>query len=110
MCYSPERINPGDNQKKIDQIEKVFAIETNKKMILKNVINVYRLISKKIIFSKNIKEAETAKAIENTQRDLNIALFNELLMFSYKLQLKLQRNYQVLHQQSGTLLNSNPVL
>ena len=31
MSYSPERINPGDKQKKIDRIEKVFAIETNKK-------------------------------------------------------------------------------
>ncbi len=101
MCYSPERINPGDKQKKIDQIEKVFAIETNKKMILKNVINVYKLISKKIIFSKNIKEAETAKAIENTQRDLNIALFNELLMFSYKLQL----NYKEIISLASTKWN-----
>ena len=42
---------------------------------------------KKIIFSKNIKEAETAKSIENIQRDLNIALFNEILIICNKLKL-----------------------
>ena len=45
------------------------------------------MISKKLIFTKNIKEAETAKAIENTQRDLNIALFNEILILSKKINL-----------------------
>ena len=48
---------------------------------------MYKLISKKIIFSKYISEAETAKAIENTQRDLNIAFFNELLILSDKMKL-----------------------
>ena len=77
-CYSPERINPGDNSKKLKNIEKVFAINTNNKIILKRINKIYNLICKKIIFTKNIPEAEAAKAIENTQRDLNIALYNEL--------------------------------
>ena len=84
-CYSPERINPGDSSKKLNNIEKIFAINTNNKIIIKKIKNIYKLISKKIIFSKNIAEAEAAKAIENTQRDLNIALYNELLIFSKRL-------------------------
>ena len=86
-CYSPERINPGDNSKKLNKIKKIFAINTGNKIIIKKIKNIYKLISKKIIFSKNIDEAETAKAIENTQRDLNIALYNELLIFSNKMNL-----------------------
>lgn len=87
MCYSPERINPGDKEKKLKNINKIFAVETGNKDIITKIKSVYKLISKKLIFSKNIKEAETAKAIENTQRDLNIALFNEILMMSNKLNL-----------------------
>ena len=86
-CYSPERINPGDNSKKLKNIEKVFAINTNNIDILNRIKKIYNLISKKIIFTKNIREAETAKAIENTQRDLNIALYNELLVLSDKMNL-----------------------
>ncbi len=87
-CYSPERINPGDKTKNLNKIEKIFALETSKKLVKLKVNSVYKLISKKLIFSKHIAEAETAKAIENTQRDLNIALFNELLILSNKLNLK----------------------
>tara|TARA_B100000965_G_C19584400_1_gene755050 strand:+ start:580 stop:1779 length:1200 start_codon:yes stop_codon:yes gene_type:complete len=87
MCYSPERINPGDNSKKIFNIDKIFAINSSNKKLLSNIRSIYKLISKKIIFSRNIKEAETAKVLENTQRDLNIALFNELLILSNKLNL-----------------------
>ena len=87
MCYSPERINPGDNSKKLNDINKIFAIEKKEKNILKKIKSIYKYISKNLIFSKNIKEAETAKAIENTQRDLNIALFNEILILSNKLNL-----------------------
>ena len=87
MCYSPERVNPGDTTKKIYKIDKVFAINSSNRKLLQNIKNIYKPISKKIIFSKKIKEAETAKALENTQRDLNIALFNELLIMSNKLNL-----------------------
>jgi UDP-N-acetyl-D-galactosamine dehydrogenase len=85
MCYSPERINPGDKTKKIKNIDKIFAIKTDNKIILSKIKKIYKLISKKLIFSNKIKEAETAKAIENTQRDLNIAFFNEILILSRKI-------------------------
>ena len=87
MCYSPERINPGDKTKRIKNINKVLAINTNNKFILLKIKKIYKFISKKIIFSKKIREAETAKAIENTQRDLNIAFFNEILILSQKMNL-----------------------
>ena len=87
MLQPRKRINPGDKTKKIKDINKVFAINTSNKSILLKIKKIYKLISKKIIFSKKIKEAETAKAIENTQRDLNIALFNEILILSQKINL-----------------------
>ncbi|MAR64563.1 MAG: Vi polysaccharide biosynthesis protein VipA/TviB [Flammeovirgaceae bacterium] len=74
--YSPERINPGDKKKTLKSIPKIVAFKNN--IIKKPVKKVYNQISKKIIFSKNIIEAETSKAIENIQRDLNIALINEI--------------------------------
>ena len=86
-CYSPERINPGDKSKKLSKIDKIFATNSSNKDILKKIRSVYKLISKNIIFSKYIPEAEAAKAIENTQRDLNIALYNELLILSDKMNL-----------------------
>ncbi len=74
--YSPERINPGDKKKTLKSIPKVVALKNNK---IKNSVNqVYSKISKKIIYTKNIVEAETSKVIENIQRDLNIALINEV--------------------------------
>ncbi len=81
--YSSERINPGDKLHNIKNISKVVSINSNKNVISK-VKKVYSFISKKIIFSKNIKEAELSKLIENTQRDLNIALMNELMILCHK--------------------------
>ena len=86
-CYSPERINPGDKNKNLNNINKILAYEGKNLKVKRLIINVYKKISKKLIFSKNIKEAETAKGIENIQRDLNIALFNEILMICDKLKL-----------------------
>ena len=86
-CYSPERINPGDKNRNLNNINKILAYEGNDEKVKRLIINVYKKISKKLIFSKNIKEAETAKSIENIQRDLNIALFNEILMICNKLKL-----------------------
>ena len=51
------------------------------------MIKVYSLVSKKVIISKNIKEAETAKVIENIQRDVNIGLINEIYLVCKKLKL-----------------------
>ena len=85
--YSSERINPGDRKHSVENINKVVAIETNNKKILKKVKTVYKIISKKIILSKFIKEAETSKVIENIQRDLNIALMNEIFLICEKLKI-----------------------
>ena len=85
--YSPERINPGDKKYTLKNIKKIIAIETNNKAVLKRVFNIYNKISKKLIKSKNIKAAETSKVIENIQRDLNIALMNEILLICKKLKI-----------------------
>ena len=86
-CYSPERINPGDKNRNLNNINKILAYEGKDKKVKKLLSRVYKKISKKLVFSENIKEAETAKGIENIQRDLNIALFNEILMICSKLKL-----------------------
>lgn len=86
ICYSPERINPGSNEN-LKKIDKILAIETNKLQIRKNIINVYKNLGKKLIITENIKEAETAKVIENIQRDMNIAFFNQILIICRKLNL-----------------------
>mgnify|MGYP001397102863 FL=1 len=73
--YSPERINPGDKTHSIEKINKIVAIDKKKFSIASKV---YKNLTKKIIFSENIKEAEASKVIENIQRDLNIGLMNEI--------------------------------
>ena len=85
--YSPERINPGDKNHSIGKINKIVSFEDSS--IKKKVIKVYSHISKKIIVSNKIQEAETSKVIENIQRDLNIALINEI----YKVCKKLNINF-----------------
>lgn len=75
--YSPERINPGDKERTIKDIVKV--ISASNKIALKKVDQLYSsIISAGTYIAPSIKVAEAAKAIENTQRDLNIAFFNEL--------------------------------
>tara|TARA_B100000575_G_C23054918_1_gene607276 strand:- start:280 stop:1245 length:966 start_codon:yes stop_codon:yes gene_type:complete len=86
-CYSPERINPGDKERNLNNINKILAYEGNNKKVKILLTSVYKKICKKLILSKNIKEAEMAKGIENIQRDLNIALFNEILIICNKLKL-----------------------
>ena len=83
--YSSERINPGDKIHSVEKIKKVVAIETNEKDILNRTLLVYRTIAKKLVISKFIREAETSKVIENIQRDLNIALMNEIYLICEKL-------------------------
>ena len=87
ICYSPERINPGDKKNNLNQINKILAYEGESQKVKTLLKIVYKKICKKLIFSKNIKEAETAKGIENIQRDLNIALFNEILIICNRLNL-----------------------
>ena len=86
-CYSPERINPGDKERNLNNINKILAYEGKNKKVKIILNKVYKKICKKLVFSKKIKEAETAKGIENIQRDLNIALFNEILIICNKLKL-----------------------
>jgi UDP-N-acetyl-D-galactosamine dehydrogenase len=75
--YSPERINPGDSEHTIDKVVKVVAGSTPE--VTARMAQVYGLVVKAGIHcAPNIKTAEAAKVIENTQRDLNIALMNEL--------------------------------
>ena len=85
ICYSPERINPGDNTKKLSQIDKIFSTEIKSIKKINEIKKIYSLVCKKLLFTKNIQEAEAAKVIENIQRDLNIALYNEILMICDKL-------------------------
>ena len=87
ICYSPERINPGDKKNSLTKINKIIAYEGKSLKIKKKIINIYSKLSKKLIFSNKINETETAKAIENIQRDLNIALYNEILLICTKLNL-----------------------
>ena len=75
--YSPERINPGDKEHTITKIKKVVSGCDDE--ALDNIAKTYELIVEAGIFkAASIKTAEAAKVIENTQRDVNIALMNEL--------------------------------
>jgi UDP-N-acetyl-D-galactosamine dehydrogenase len=82
--YSPERINPGDKEHRVTNIKKVTAGSTVK--VAKFVDDLYNtIITAGTHSASSIKVAEAAKVIENTQRDVNIALINELAMIFNKL-------------------------
>ncbi|RLB62898.1 MAG: nucleotide sugar dehydrogenase [Deltaproteobacteria bacterium] len=82
--YSPERINPGDKVHTVDKIIKVVSGMDEE--TLDTVAQVYELvITAGVHRASSIKVAEAAKVIENTQRDLNIALINELALIFNKL-------------------------
>ncbi len=82
--YSPERINPGDRVHTVDRITKVVSACCRQTVDL--LAKVYGSINQNNIFiARDIKTAEAAKVIENTQRDLNIALMNELSMIFNRL-------------------------
>ena len=85
LCgYSPERINPGDKSKNIKKINKLVSGSNDK--ALNKIYYLYKkIIQAEVIKVMNIKIAEGAKIIENTQRDLNIALINEFLQIFQKL-------------------------
>jgi nucleotide sugar dehydrogenase len=77
LGYSPERINPGDKIHRLESIVKV--VSADKPEVLDVIAQVYGTVVKAGIYkAPSIKVAEAAKAIENTQRDLNIAFMNEL--------------------------------
>lgn len=77
LGYSPERINPGDREHTLEKIVKVVAGEDEETSDI--LCRIYGTVVKAGVHrAPNIKVAEAAKVIENTQRDLNIALMNEL--------------------------------
>ena len=76
LGYSPERINPGDREHRIERIVKVVAGEDQE--VLDQLADIYGAITEGGVFrAASIKTAEAAKAIENAQRDINIAFMNE---------------------------------
>jgi UDP-N-acetyl-D-glucosamine/UDP-N-acetyl-D-galactosamine dehydrogenase len=82
--YSPERINPGDKEHTLTRIVKVVSGDDEK--TCDKVAKLYEtIIEAGVHKTRTIKEAEAAKVIENTQRDLNIALMNELALIFDKL-------------------------
>lgn len=75
--YSPERINPGDKERTVTKIVKVVSGDSDQTLAI--VKSIYgSIITAGVYPASSIKVAEAAKVIENTQRDLNIALMNEL--------------------------------
>lgn len=81
--YSPERINPGDKERTLTKITKVVSGDTPE--TLEKVKALYgAVITAGVYPASSIKVAEAAKVIENTQRDLNIALMNELAVIFHK--------------------------
>lgn len=82
--YSPERINPGDKEHTVTRIKKI--VSASSPQALKRVSSVYGAVIEAGIYeASSIKVAEAAKVIENTQRDINIAFVNELLMIFDKM-------------------------
>jgi len=82
--YSPERINPGDKEHSLTRIVKLVSGDSPE--TLERVAEVYgSIIAAGVHRASSIKVAEAAKVIENTQRDLNIALINELALIFHKI-------------------------
>jgi UDP-N-acetyl-D-galactosamine dehydrogenase len=101
--YSPERINPGDKQHTLTKITKVVSGDTPE--TLDKVAEIYgSIIAAGVHKASSIKVAEAAKVIENTQRDLNIALVNELSLIFHRIGID---THEVL-QAAGTKWNFLP--
>jgi UDP-N-acetyl-D-galactosamine dehydrogenase len=83
IAYAPERVNPGDKEHTIDKIVKVVSGMDDETAEI--VEKLYHEIFPNVFKAKDIKTAEAAKVIENIQRDLNIALMNELSLIFDKL-------------------------
>src|SRR5260221_4873197 len=84
LGYSPERINPGDREHSIDRITKVIAGEDEE--VVEQLATIYGAVTSGGVFrAASIKAAEAAKAIENAQRDINIAFINEVTQIFSKI-------------------------
>lgn len=100
LGYSPERINPGDKKNRLDNTTKVVSGGTAS--ALRRIEEIYKLVTNDNIFkARSIKVAEAAKALENIQRDVNIALINEASKIFKKLEIS---TYDVLDA-AGTKWN-----
>ena len=89
LGYSPERINPGDKLHTFEKVIKVVSGEDEE--TLERVARVYEsVVDAGVHRASSIKVAEAAKVIENTQRDLNIALMNELAMIFDRMDIRTQ--------------------
>lgn len=87
LGYSPERINPGDKEHTLSRIVKIVSGEDHE--TLETIADVYsKIITAGLHKAQSIKVAEAAKVIENIQRDLNIALMNELSIIFDKLNIR----------------------
>ena len=101
--YSPERINPGDKEHRVTNILKVTAGSTPE--VADFVDDVYNsIITAGTYKAQSIKVAEAAKVIENTQRDVNIALINELAVIFNKMNI----DTEAVLQAAGTKWNFLP--
>jgi UDP-N-acetyl-D-glucosamine/UDP-N-acetyl-D-galactosamine dehydrogenase len=84
LGYSPERINPGDREHTLDRITKVVAGQTPE--VAERLARIYRPVTGGQVFlARDLRTAEAAKAIENAQRDINIAFVNEVAMICQRL-------------------------
>lgn len=94
--YSPERINPGDNIHKLNNTVKI--VSGNDEYALNEIAKLYELVIEKGVYkAESIKVAEAAKILENTQRDVNIALINEVTVLFEKMGISI---YEVLNAAS----------
>src|SRR3546814_19708334 len=86
LAYSPERINPGDREHVLERIVKVVSAQDEE--ALERVAKIYGAVTKAGVHrAPCIKVAEAAKVIENKQRDLNIALMNELAIIFERMEI-----------------------
>ena len=100
IAYSPERINPGDKKYTLTNVAKIVSSKNS--MVSKLIAKLYQTIIKpKIFVASSILVAETSKIIENVQRDINIALINELSLICNKLKI----NTKEVLEASGTKWN-----
>lgn len=81
LAYVPERYNPGDEKHTISNLNRIIGADTPETaVVLKNLYEAITEIKDGILLVRNTKTAEAAKVIENTQRDLNIGLMNEIAL------------------------------
>lgn len=102
VAYCPERMNPGDKEHTLEAVTKVVSGMDEETTGI--IAELYKKVCRKVFKAKDIRTAEAAKVIENIQRDLNIALMNELALIFNKLGL----SAKAVLQAAGTKWNFMP--